>query len=267
MKFKYLIIAFSIIIVFILLILALSLLLVAKYESTANLRYITLSVFLFMALILVCLGIFFLFNYRLFSLLEREDWPALAYYLEQKIYVKGRYSVQNVRILAGSYMVVSDYPSVLKLESKTMLVKPDIIKKNALIFGSARVLNGSYKEAAAFFKTYLGKDEWVRWFYNFSLLLDGAFSQVEPEFLSLARYSGNVLITGLSAFFLTNNLARHSQNPEECRAVSESGRSRVVDLLKKEDNWKKEADKMRTEIHIAIIRKYIDEVGKWLFAS
>jgi hypothetical protein len=31
------------------------------------------------------------------------------------------------------------------------------------------------------------------------------------------------------------------------------------------DNWKKEAEKSETEIHIVIIKKYIDEAGDWLY--
>jgi hypothetical protein len=31
------------------------------------------------------------------------------------------------------------------------------------------------------------------------------------------------------------------------------------------DGWKKEMDKTATDIHIAIIRKYVDEVGAWIF--
>ena len=265
MKFKYLIIAFSIIIIFILLITVLFPSLTAGPEFAVNFRNIILPLLLFIFFVLVLLGTYLLLNYRLFSLLEREDWPALAYYLEHKIFIKGRYSAQNVRLLASSYMVVSDYTSVLKLEGKAMIAKPAVVEKNALIFGSARLLESNYKEAAVFFKTYLGKDEWIRWFYGFSLLLGGFFSQTEQEFLSLVS-SRDVLIAGLSAYFLHNNLAKYSLKPVECGAAAEEGRNRVVKALKNAAGWKKEVEKMRAEIHVAVIRRYIDEAGKWIFA-
>jgi hypothetical protein len=227
-----------------------------------------------MVLILICFGIYFLSNYRLLSLLEREDWPALAYYLEQKIYVKGRYNPKKVQLLASSYMVISDYPSVIKLEGKAALSKPSVVEKNVMIFGSARVLSGDYASAAAFFKKYMGKNklkerekEWVRWFYGFTHLLASSFRQAEPEFLSLAVSSSDALITALSAYFLDKNLAKRSLKPEECRAIAQNGRSRVVDALKNAEGWKKEVEKMENEIHISIVRKYVDEAGKWLFAD
>jgi len=270
LKFKYLIIISSIIIVVIILITTLFPLVVSGPEYAVNSRFILLPLLVFMALLLVSMGIYFLLNYRLLSLLEREDWPALAYYLEEKIIAKGRYNSQKVKLLAGSYLVVSDYQSVQTLESKALLVKPSVVEKNVLVFGAAKVLSGNHKEAAVFFKTHLEKcnakdKQWVRWYLGFSQLLGRAFSLAEPEFSSLALSSDDAIITGLSAYFLNSSLAKHSLKPTECRTVAENGRSRVIDVIKDAENWKKEADRTGTEIHIAIIRKYIDEAGKWLF--
>jgi hypothetical protein len=231
---------------------------------------------------LAILGILFFSNYRLFLLLEREDWPALAYYLEQKIFVKNRYSNRNVRLLAGSYLVISDYSSVINLEKKTFLVKPAIIAKNALVFGVARILSGKYEKAAAFFSGFLNSEqkvkykkvlsgnilEWVRWYFGFSNLLNSSFSQAETIFLSLAVSSSDALVTGLSAYFLHNNLAKNSPEPESqsnCLTTAENGRKRVIKALQNAEGWKNETDRMTAEIHISIIRKYIDSAGNWLF--
>jgi len=227
-----------------------------------------------MVLLLGGMGIFFFFNYRLLSLLEREDWPALAYYLEQKIYSRGRFSMRYVRLLASSYLVMTDYQSVLKLESKTMLFNPSIVSKNALLFGTARVLSGNHKDAAVFFKTCLEKDnnkikakdrQWIRWFYGFSQLLSGSFDKAEPDFSALAVSSSDALITGLSAYFLTNSIAKYLGNSAECLAAAQSGRIRVVNVIKNNNGWKNEVEKMSSDIHIAIIMKYINETGNWLF--
>ena len=270
MKFKHLIIAFSAVIALIVLITTLLPLVVSGHLTAVTFKHVSLPLILFMAVLLICMSIFFFFNYRLFSLLEREDWPALAYYLEQKIYVKNRYTHQNVKLLASSYLVISDFPSVLKLESKTTLIKPHLISKNVLIFGAARVLNGSHADAAGFFKAQLGKcgkkdKQWVHWFYGFSRLLSGSYLQAEDEFLSLAVTSDNVLITGLSAYFLSTSIEKHSLSPKKCREMSENGRERVKNAIKTLENWKKDADNVGSEIHVAIIKKYIDSAGKWLF--
>lgn len=277
MKFKYLIIAFSVIIVIIVSIAALLPLLITGAEFAVNFRYITLPLLLFTGVLLICMTIFFLFNYRLLSLLEREDWPALAYYLEQKVFVKNRYTNRYIRLLASSYLVMTDYQSVLKLESKAMLARPSVVNKNVLIFGAARVLSGVHKEAAAFFKSYMGNGnaaraihgerQWIHWYYGFSQLLSGSFSIVEPEFKSLAISSNNALIAGLSAYFLYETLAKYSIYPEECRNIAENGRKRIKKALPTEVSWIKEADKSGTDMHIAIVRKYIEEAGKWIYLN
>ena len=272
MKFKYLIIAFSVLIFVIIIVTALMPMILSGSEYLVNFRFLTLPLLIFMLSLLIGMGIFFFYNYRLLSLLEREDWPALAYYLEQKIFVKGGYSNRNVRLLASSYLIISDYLSVLKLESKVMLANPPVVDNNVLLFGTARILNRNHAEAAAFFKFHLdnGKlktknENWARWFFGFSLLLSGAFKLAQPEFEFLAVSSKDALITGLSAYFLSNSISGHSDNSVECLAAAESGRIRVTDKIKNRSGWKKEAGKYGNDIHIAIIKKYIEEAGQWLF--
>ena len=272
MKFKYLIIAFSIIIIIVILVIAFMPALIAEPSIAQNFRYISLPLMIFMVLILAGMSLFFFLNYRLLSLLEREDWPALAYYLEQKVYVKGIYSSRYVRILASSYLVISDYQSVLKLESKAHIAKPSVIAGNVLIFGSARILSGKHEDAAVFFKTHFDKCRksdklWVRWYYGFSLLLAGDFRSAEAEFSSLCVSSNDTLITGLSSYFLRYSIEKKSLDAEKCRHTSVSGKERLVKLIKNAAGWKKAADKVQNEVHIAIIRKYLDETVKWLFET
>ena len=272
LKFKYLIIAFSAIIIIILLaaIFLPYLFTGGQTDLRVNFRYITLPLFAVIVLLLICVSVFFFLNYRLLSLLEREDWPALSCYLEQKIYTKKQYNARYVRLLASSYLVMSDFLSVIKLEGKTALAKPSAVKENVLVFGSARVLSGKYGEAASFFKSYISKrkgreKEWVRWFYGFSHLLGGAFTSAEPEFSSLAVSSKDAIITGLSCYFLFHSVEKYSSKPTECRGFAENGRTRVMKSLKDIYGWNAEVSKIGSDIHIAIIKKYIDSAGVWLF--
>lgn len=272
MKFKYLIITFCVIIISVLLATILLPMIVSGQSILVNLRIISLPLMILMSLLLISLSVFFILNYKLLSLLEREDWPALAYYLEQKIFVKGRYNSRNVRILASSYLVISDYQSVLKLESKSQIAKPSVISKNVLIFGAARILNGMHDDTAVFYRLHLEKcakkdKQWVRWFYGFSSLLSGNYNQAETEFASLAVSSGDSLISGLSAYFLASSLGKKTSNPEKCRNSSEQGKIKVIKALKNLNGWKKETDKLKNEVHTAIIKRYLEETGNWLFGN
>ena len=272
MKFKYLIIIFNIIIVFFLCVIAILPLLLVGTEFSVNFWKSAWPLALVLVLFLGILNVIFMLNYRLLMLIEREDWPALAYYLEQKVFIKNQYSPRKVRLLANSYLVMCDFPSVFKLESKLSTVKPSLIADNVLVFGSARILNGEHKKAVYLFRTCLEKgkikeEQWARWFLGFSQMLSGAFDEAELEFKVLAASSGDALIAGLSAYFLVTVLAKRSFKQAEILEISNSSRDRVKNTLKDVADWKKEADKAGTEVHTAIVRKYIDEAGTWLFGE
>ena len=285
MKFKYLIIAFSIIIVIVIFITIFvpSQLSAGGFTdslnsgeanvlSVVNFRYITFPLLAFMALLLVLMSLYFIINYRLLSLLEKEDWPALAFYLEQQIYEKDRYSDRNVRLLASSYLVISDFKSVIRLENKVHLAKPSVIGRNALIFGAARILNGNHQEAVSFYKSYLEKckksdKEWVFWFSGFSELLAGLYPAAEADFSRMAVSSRDALISGLSAYFLNNYIEKKSFTSEKCRHDCNTGRERVLKSLKTAAGWKKEVKKAGNDIHMAIIKKHIEEAGNWIFSA
>jgi hypothetical protein len=242
----------------------------ARSEFLLYFRHFFLPLISFILLAFVCVIIFLLLNYRLFSLLEREDWPALSYYLENKIYTKGKYSARNVRFLAISYLVILDYASVFKLENKAIHAKPYVIEKNILIFGAVRILNGSLKEAVDFFRVHLKKGKknerpWIRMFYGFSLLLCGAFNRAEHEFSYVAISSKNMLICGLSVYFLGASILNYSQKPDECKLIVENGRNRIIRKYKSVRGWEKEAEKVEEDIYAVIIKKYINEAGKWFF--
>jgi len=68
--------------------------------------------------VLLALDLFFVLNWTLFGLLEREDWPALSVYLEKRVVDNRRWSPRLTRLLANTYLVLADAASVVGLEKK-----------------------------------------------------------------------------------------------------------------------------------------------------
>ena len=204
-------------------------------------------------------------------LLEKEDWPALVRYLEDKVIQKGRYSPRLVRLLANSYLVLSDSAAVMSLENKVALAKPSLVDTNALIFGTARILGGDISGAIRFFETRkdTGKAEsreWVRWYHGFALLLDRQFEEAGKGFSVMARISQNGVIAALSSYFLFQTIAPALPDKEsEFIKDSFQGRDRVCKTLPRMESWRKEVSKLSTEIHAAAISKYLEETGSWLY--
>lgn len=271
MKFKFVVIIFNIFIVLVLSSVALAPNLLFAPDLAKKFLVSAWPLAGILTLSLIALNVFFLFNRRLFTLLEREDWPALVDYLERKIFRGGHYSARHIRLLVNSYLVMSDSAAVQKLENKVAIAKPALLTENALLFGAARILGGDSKGAADFFQMRLAKGKlknsrWIRWYYGFSLVLAGAFDKAEAEFKTLVTVTDESLLAGLSAYFLSGTLLKYSVNRDECRALAEEGRERVRKALKGIGGWRREAARFETEVYAAIIKKYIDEAGAWLFA-
>jgi hypothetical protein len=204
--------------------------------------------------------------------LEREDWPALVYYLEKQVLQKSRYSRRSVTLLANTYLVLSDAVSVTNLEKKLMAAKPSLLESNALTFGVARILNKDYSGAAQFFQKRLGSpktesSEWIRWYYAFSNLLGEEYSPAADELIFLVKECRDPLIIGLSAYFLDKTLARAlPKRKDELKQQAEDGKKRVKSYVPSLAAWKKDAAKMQTEIYATVIIKYIHDAENWVYS-
>ena len=227
-------------------------------------------------LTLAGMNIFFLSNRRLFALLEKEDWPALAGYLDKKVNGQGRYSSRDVRLLAQSWLVQGSFDKILQLENRLASDKPALVEEYALVFGAARILGrtagGDFSSASGFFKTRLEKKkpvsaDWLSWYYGFSLLLDNAIGEAGAIFIMLAANAKDIPVTALAAFFLSEIMGKNLPSNTEWLAIAEEGRMRVLKAVKTASAWEKKTTMLKTTVHGVIIKNYLDETGTWVFGG
>jgi hypothetical protein len=272
LKFKSIFIIFNIIIIVFLVIVCLLPLVMLGSDLAPVFWRSGWPLILILILALVSLNVFFLARRRLYRLLEREDWPALADYLESVVIRRGRYAPRLVRLLANTYLVMSDSAAVINLEARVAAAKPALLEANALVFGAARILGGDPAGAAKFFAARLekvrgGDREWIRWYGGFSRLLNRQFEEAAEEFKALAVSSSDALITGLSSYFLDSTLRKNTGSGEECRRIAGEGADRVRKTIRNSGEWAKEVSKIETEVHAALLRRYIGETETWLFGE
>ncbi|MDR3303989.1 MAG: hypothetical protein LBS86_06220 [Treponema sp.] len=243
------------------------------------------SLFLIVILLLVAFDSYFILNRRLYLLLEREDWPALAVYLHKSIVKKGRYRHRLVRLLAHTYLVLSDTKAVRELEEAVVAHKPALVEKNALVFGVARLLSKDITGAVRFFSAQLdalvahkkrGRAafetlRWIRWYYGFSLLLDRQFVNAAEQFLILVTENTSAklspLLTGLASFFLADMLGKALPDRSDIRSVAEDGREQVRSALKSIDDWNKLVTRTQEEVYIVILFTHLRDAGAWLYPA
>jgi hypothetical protein len=225
--------------------------------------------------ILATVDIYFVINGRIFFLLEKEDWPALVQLLEEKVFRRGRYTSRLVKLLANTYLVLSDAGAVTELEKKLLAKKSKLIGDNVLIFGAARILNKDHQGAAEFFSSRLpggenykggARSEWIRWYCGFSLLLSRNFPAAADTFAVLAREGRDGILTGLSSYFLDDNLTGFlPQRAAELREIAAEGKKRVRQSLKHRNDWDREIKRLETEVYATILSSYIGKAGDFVY--
>jgi hypothetical protein len=221
--------------------------------------------------ILGALNIFFIRNWKLFGLLENEDWPALAHYLSGQINEKGRISNRNVKVYVNSLLLLSDLEGIEKLESLLCAKKPGILERNALLFGVTKLLKGDYRAAQLFLSGYIGKKscddpDWLAFDLAFSNLVLKDWQAALPLLEPLAG-KRDLVLRGLSGFYL-DVLSTRMQGPQAERATSAAAGIKAGILKRhKRKAWDSKAEQAREDIKGVVLSKMIDDAAAWIYGA
>ena len=225
-------------------------------------------------LALTFLDVYFALNYKIYALLEKEDWPALIQELENKVLQKNRYSSRLVKLLINSYLVLSDVNSVTALEKRLSITKSSLLNENALSFSAARILSKDYQGSVEFlapkyageFKGKGSNAEWVRFYYGFSLLLSRNFEAAADVLILLAREGRDGIPAGLSAYFLSENLSAFLPlRSENLKEEANAAKDRVKRSLHRRSDWDKELKRLETEVYAVVLQTYTGKAADYLY--
>jgi hypothetical protein len=233
---------------------------------------------LFFLLLVAGLNSFFLANRKVFVLVEREDWGALSAHLVKTMLGPGgsrpgRLRSGRVRLLVNAYLLQSDSEGISRLEAELEARRPELLRRNALLFGVTRLLGGRNAEAEAFFKRYLGaKDaespDWLAFDYGFSLILQSRPREALP-YLEGALSSRDAVLRALAAYLL-GSLGAEAAETEEQKAESRKKAEAERESLRKRFDarrWEREVGRAKGEVHIVVLSKLVDDAGRWLLET
>ncbi len=227
---------------------------------------------LFLAL-LGGLNAFFLLNSKTFVLVEREAWGELSAHLVSLMFPKGRFGSARVRLLVNAYLLQSDIEGIERLEKELSSKKPGLLRKNALLFGVTRLLRNKSEEAEAFFASYLDSKDvdsrpWLRFDYGFSLVLQKRPAEALP-FLEEGASARDPVLRLLAAYLLGSVGAASAKDEAEKSALAAKAEAARGRLRKRypSSRWSKEVDRAKSEVHIVILSRLIDDAGRWLYAA
>ena len=108
-------------------------------------------IFLVFVLIVGTLNFYFIRNWKLFSLLEAEDWPALLAWLENCIYVREKLNRVYANLLINTALSVSNLDVIKKLEVEIRQKRPILLRTMGVGLGIPILLEQDWKTIAKYY--------------------------------------------------------------------------------------------------------------------
>lgn len=215
--------------------------------------------------ILAGLDTYFLANWRLFSLLEREDWPGLRTLLEGELKKKGTLGVQKTRIFLNACLIGQNPGRISELREDYVARKAPQLPKVALSLGLPLVLEGQADAVEAFFgpladSKKTGTDgPWIRWCLAMARLLKTDGPGARPLLEGGLKDPKQPLLQLLSLYLLENLKA----DPEVAALVS-SGRAQLAARLTPKE-WASHIEGLKERVILVLfMEKLIGDARRWL---
>ncbi|MDR1625591.1 MAG: hypothetical protein LBT33_03545 [Spirochaetia bacterium] len=226
--------------------------------------YLPLVFFLTVAV----LNAYFLSKWKLFSLLESENWKEASQYLERRIYEKNSSSRQAVRILINTCIVLADIVALARLSRHIAENKPRLFAVFALDLGVPYIIRGDPAMMEAYFEKALRnprvrKRDWLRWNLAFARMAGGGYAdreKVREELSLLAKKEEDPLLVLLSVYLLDKSAEKGDDEARLIAGVCSSLKGKYT-----REAWVKTVGRSRNTLMGLVLSKLADEAEKWLF--
>ncbi|RKX75125.1 MAG: hypothetical protein DRP87_15310 [Spirochaetes bacterium] len=214
-------------------------------------------------LIIGILNFYFIQNWRLFQLMEREDWDGIVEYLEDKIFRKKIVGNQPIRILINAYFVKSNLQGIENIEAHLREKKPEAIARFAIPLGIPYLLKNDPPEMEQYFgrlreRTRGNTRNWMSWNYAFSLMMAKKREKALEILVDLNNRVKEPVLKLLTLYLLD----AFSSADKEIKNIVEDGKNRLKKRFNS-DSWERELAKSKANIQVIILGKLIQEAAKW----
>jgi len=229
-----------------------------------------IAALLFLATLIIING-YFAYNWKLFSLLEKEDWPGLIRHLEDSIFRRGRLAKGSCRLLLNAYLITGNSEAVAALETRVRRDKPGLIKTLALPFGLPYLLRKqpereAAEAAAGYFGPLAGEPGvgdrgWVRWNYAFSLMRLGRYEEARAQLDALLEGRPKPELRLLGLYMLESFVEKDPRLGERL----ERGKLELRRQLSREQ-WRRRLEAGGNP-QVTLLAPVIKEAADWLFSD
>jgi len=220
---------------------------------------------LLFAFTFIIINSYFLSNWKLFNLLEAENWPRLIEFLEEEIFTRNRVRGSYIKMLINAYLLSSAIEKIASLEARVAEKKPFLINRYAIHFGIPYLLKRPPGEAENYFGRLITAPKvhgraWAEWNYAFSLMQQHKFSEAKEILMALAERKKDHLLLLLTLYLLDS----FSKND----AAVAPGVSAGCEYLKKrytQKKFKKKLESSHKNIEVMLLSRIFNDALDWLF--
>lgn len=209
---------------------------------------------------------YFVLNWRLFSLLEREDWPGLRSLLEEELSQKGTLGPQKTKIFLNACLIGQNPSRINELRAVYVEKRVSFLPKIALSLGLPLVLEGKAQAIEEFFGPLVGNRKtgsdgpWIHWCTAFGRLLRQDVEGARPLLEGGLADKKQPLLQLLSLYLLDN--LRH-QDPSVGSQVDAARTALAQRLTAKE--WSSHIDGLKEQVILVLfMERLIGDARRWL---
>ena len=266
MRFRLIFILFNIVLVVSFLVIYLMPLVILGWDYTRMFWTNNWFLPIIFVLIIGALNLYFALNWRLFRLLEHEDWNGLVVYLESQVYNRHRLRKQYIRILANGYLVNSRSEDIGKLAEHLADKKPQYLVEFGLLFGIPYLLQNDPESMERYFSQLLDERKlpnrnWVEWNHAFSLVLLKRRDEACRELLGIAEREKEPVLLLLSLYLLD----AFANGDEAAAQVVVDGKAALKDRFSP-TAWQRELENAKDNVEVVVLTKLLSEATEWLFS-
>ncbi len=211
--------------------------------------------------IVIAVNVTFFAYWRLLSLLEVQDWPGLAAYLERKVYNRRRVTASSVRILLESLFLIGDFDGVEKLAELLGKVNQRLLGRFAHRIAAVLIVGQRYAAAEALCaETALNPHRDEDWHRFFSVFLEPLQGKPYPSaaLREISQTARDPLVVSLAGYL--------NSKPGRDAAAAEAAKSRV---LASHDRKRFESvlSDAQTAVHGIVLSSLFGETIDWLYGA
>lgn len=209
---------------------------------------------------------YFILNWELFQLSEKEDWKNLYIYLENKLFNKKKVTSQYIKIWINTCMVTSKIDGITRLEELVKEVKPAYLKKFAVLFGIPHMVMKKDDSSEDYFYHMATQDnvpekEWILWCYAFILLVRKKVDTAKPVLKELLGMKLSPVVYLLSIYLLQSY-----KGEQDMEQLSKEERNFFVNRFHSREKWQAELEARREKSLLTVLlSQMVKDAEDWIY--